>query len=78
MFGKIRNLNSTYEEIKGRLNLANSCFHLPNSYRLRSSVIGSGGECRSSVFRTEKRMKLFDTWVLRSIFGPTEAAVKGE
>jgi len=55
MFGKIRNLNSTYEEIKGRLNLANSCFHPPNSYRLRSSVFGSGGECMSSVFRIKKK-----------------------
>jgi len=86
MFGKIRNLNSTHEEIKGRLHLANSCFHPlqsasshpPNSNRLRSSVIGSGGECRSSVVTIEKGMKVFDTWVLRSIFGPTEAIVIGE
>jgi hypothetical protein len=61
MFGKTRNLNSTHEEFKGRLNLANSCFHPLqsasshplNSYRLRSSVIGSRSECRSSVFRIE-------------------------
>jgi len=53
MFGKTRNLNSSHEEFKGRLNLANSCFHPLNSYRLRSSMIGSRGECRSSVFRIE-------------------------
>jgi len=52
MFGKTR-LNSTHEEFKGRLNLANSCFHPLNSYRLRSSVIGNRGECRSSGFRIE-------------------------
>jgi hypothetical protein len=86
MFGKIRNLNSTHDEFTGRLNLANSCFHPlqtasshpPNSYRLRSSLIGIGGESRSSVLRIEKRMIVFDTRVLRSISGPIEATVIGE
>lgn len=75
MFEKIRNLNSTHEEFKGRFKLSNSCFHPPNSYRLRSSVIYSEGECRSSVFRIEKRMEVFDTRVLRSISGPTKETV---
>ena len=86
--------NSIREEIKSRLRSGNACYHSVQnllSSRLLSrklkikiygtiifSVVSYGCEVWSLTLREERKLRVFENMVLRSIFGPTRVEVTGE
>jgi hypothetical protein len=88
------NRNSIHEEIKGRLKSGNACYHSvqnPLSSRLLSKntkisiyrtvvlhVVLYGCENWSLTLREEQRLRVFETGVLRRIFGPKRNEETGE
>ena len=90
----LTNQNSMQEEIKSRLNLGNAChYSVQNllSYRLLSKslnfkIYGTiilhvalfGCEIWSLTLREERRPRVFENRVLRTVFGPKRVEVTGE
>ena len=90
----LTNRNSVQEEIKNRLKSGNACYHpVQNllSYSLLSKnlkvkiyrtvmlpVSLYGCETWSLTSREERRLRVFENSVLRSIFGPGRDVVTGE
>jgi hypothetical protein len=86
--------NCLHEEIKSRLNSGNACYHLVQSllsFRLLSTyvkvkiyktiilpVVLYGCETWYLTTREEHRLRVFENWVLRRIFGPKGDEVTGE
>ena len=86
--------NSIQEEIKSRLKLGNACYHsvqnllsfcFLSKYKkikihrtIILPVVLYGCETWSLTFREEHRLQAFEKRVLRRIFGPKRAKVKGE
>jgi hypothetical protein len=86
--------NHMHEEIKGRLNLRNACYHsvqsLLSSHLLSRKlkvkmyktiilpVVLYGCETWSLTLREEHTLRVFEKRVLRRIFGPTRNEVIGE
>jgi hypothetical protein len=83
-----------HEEIKSRLNLENACYHLVQSllsshllsrnlkvkiYKtIILPVVLYGCEIWSLTLRKEHRLRAFENWMLRRIFGPKRDKGKGE
>jgi len=90
----ITDQNSIQEEIKSRLKLGNACFHSVQnllSSRLLSKNLKIkihrtinlpvnlyGCETWSLTLREERRLRVFENWVLRKVFGPKRDQVTGE
>ena len=90
----LTNQNSIHEEIKSRLKLGNDChYSVQNllSSRLLSKnlrikiyrtiilpVVLYGFETWSLTLREERRLRVFESWVLRRVFGPKRDEVIGE
>jgi hypothetical protein len=90
IFGK----NRMHKEIKSRLNSGNACYHSVQSllsssllsrnlkvkiYRTISlPVVLYGYETWSLTLREEHRLRVFENWVLRRIFGPKRDGVMAE
>jgi hypothetical protein len=86
--------NHMHEEVKSRLNLGNASYHsvhsLMSSHLLSRNfkvkiyktiilpVVLYGCETWSLTVREEHRLRLFENWVLRRIFGPKRDEVTGE
>jgi len=86
--------NSIQEEIKSRLNLGNACYYSAQnllSSRLLSKtlkikiyrtiilpVVLYGCEIWSLILREERRLRVFENKVLRTVFGPKRDEVTGE
>jgi hypothetical protein len=86
--------NCIHEEIKSRLNSGNACYHSVQSLlssRLQSRnvkvkiyktiilpAVLYGCETRSLTLREEHRLRVFQSRVLRKIFGPKKDEVTGE
>jgi len=85
--------SSIQEDIKSRLKSGNACFHsvlnlLSSSmlskninikiYRFTSLPVLYGCETWSLTLREERRLRVFENWVLRRIFGPEKDEVTGE
>ena len=90
----LTNQNSVQEEIKGRLRSGNACYHSVQSllssrllsknlknkiYRTRIlPVILYVCEAWSLTAREERKLRVFESMVLRRIFGPRRGEVTGE
>jgi hypothetical protein len=90
----ITNQNLIREEIKGRLNSGNACYHsvqkllfprlLSKNIKIRIyksiilPVVLYGCETWSLVLREEYRPRVFENRVLRRIFGPKRDEVTGD
>jgi hypothetical protein len=90
----LTNRNSIHEEIKSRLKSGNACYHLVQnllSSRLLSKntkirvyrsiilpVVLYGYETWSLTWREEQRLKVFETRMLRRIYGPKRDEATGE
>jgi len=90
----LTNQNSIAEEIKSRLRSGNACYHLVQnllSSRLQSKnlkfkiyrtiilpVVLYGCETWSLTLREERKLSVFESMVLRRIFGPRRDKVMGE
>jgi len=86
--------NSIEEDIKRRLKSGNACFHsvqnLFSSNLLRKNikfkvyrtiklpVVCYGCEIVSLTLREERRLRVFESWLLRRIFGPKRDIVTAE
>jgi hypothetical protein len=86
--------NCMHEEIKSRLNSGNACYHLVesllSSYTLCRNVkvkihkivivpvVLYGYETWSVTLREESRLRVFENWALRRIFGSKRDEVMGE
>jgi len=82
----VTNQNSIQKEIKSRLKSGNACYHsaqnlLPSSLLSKSikskiyriiilPVVLYECETRSLTLREERRLRVFENWVLRNIIGP--------
>ena len=87
----LMNQNSIQEEIKSRLKSGNACYYSVQSL-LSSALLSKikkyrtiilpivlyGCETWSLTFREERRLRLFDSRLLRTIFGPKWNEVTGE
>jgi hypothetical protein len=87
------NQNFIQEEIKGRLNLGNACYHpvqnllstrlLSNNIKIRIQkttilpVVLYGRETWSLALKEEHRLRVFENRMLRRIFGPKRDEVTG-
>jgi len=87
----LTNQNSIQEEIKGRLNSGNVCYHsvqnllfsslLPNNLKIKIyrtiilPVVLYGCETWSLTLKEEHRLRVFENRVLRRIFGPKRGEV---
>jgi len=88
----LTNQNSTVEEIKSRLKSGSACYHSVQNLlysRLLSKnlkiyrtiilpVVLYGCETWSLTLREERKLRVFENMVLRSIFGPRRDEVMGE
>ena len=90
----LTNQNSIQEEIKSRLKSGNACYHsmqnlfssslLSKNVRIKIyrtiilPLVLFGCEAWSLTLREERRLRVFENWVLRKIFGPTKDGVTGE
>jgi hypothetical protein len=90
----ITDQNSIQEEIKSRLKSGNACYHSVQnllSSRLLSKnlkikiyrtiilpVVFYGRETWSLTLREERRLRVFESRVLRRVFGPKRDEVTGE
>jgi hypothetical protein len=87
----VKNHLEDWKEIGGRLNLGNSCYHslqsllssrlLSRNLRVKTiilPVVLYGCETWSLTLREEHRLRVFESRVLRRIFGPKRDAVTGE
>jgi len=90
----ITNQNSIQEEIKSRLKSGNACYYsvqnlLSSSFlskNLKTKICRTiilplvfyGCETWSLTLREERRLRVFESRVLRRIFGPKRNEVKGE
>jgi hypothetical protein len=66
--------NLIQEEIKRRLNCGNACYHSVQNL-LSSRLLGC--ETWSLTVREEHKLRVFEIWVLRRIFGPKRDGVTG-
>ena len=82
----LKHQNSIQEEIKSRLKPGNACYHsvqillssslLSKNLKIKIyriiilSVVLCGCETWSLTFREERRLRVFESMVLRRIFGP--------
>jgi hypothetical protein len=90
----LTNRNSIHEEIKSRFKSGNACYHsvqnllpsrlLPKNTKIRVyrtiilTVVLYGCEAWSLTRREEQRLRVFETRVLRRIFGPKRDKVTGK
>jgi hypothetical protein len=90
----VTNQNLIQEEIKGRLNSGNACYHsvqnllsshlLSKNFKIRIyktiilPVVLYGCETWFLTLREEHRLRVFENRVLRRIFGPKRDEVTGE
>jgi len=90
----LTNQNSIQEEIKSRLKSGNACCHsvqnllssslLPKNLKIKIyrtiilPVVLYGCETWSLTLSEECRLRVFENWVLRRIFGPRKDEVTGE
>ena len=90
----LTNQNSIAEEIKSRLRSGNACYHSVQNllssrllsknfkikiYRIRIlPVVLYGCETWSLTLREERKLRVFENMVLRTIFGPRRDEVTGE
>jgi hypothetical protein len=65
-----------HEEINSRLNLGNVCFHSVGRH-LSSRLLPKNCETCSLRLREEHRSRVFETRVLRKIFGPKREELAG-
>jgi len=86
--------NSIREEMKSRLKSGSACYHsvqniLSSSFLSKNkkiktyrtiilSVILYGCETLSLTLREERRLRVFENWVLRRMFGSKKEEVTGE
>ena len=91
---KLINQNSIQEEIKSRLKLGNACYHsvqnllssslLSKNLKIKKyrtiilPVVLYGCETWSLTLKEEHRLRMFESRVLRRIFGPKRGGVTGE
>jgi hypothetical protein len=86
----VTNQNLIQEKIKRRLNSGNACYHsaqnllssclLSKNFKIRicKTTILPGCETWSLTIREEHRLRVFESRVLRRIFGPKRDEVTGE
>ena len=91
---KLTNKNSIQEEIKSRLKLGNACYYSVQnllyssllSKKLKIKIYRTiilplflyGCETWSLTLKEEGRLRVFENWVLRRVFGPKRDEVTGE
>jgi len=84
--------NSIQEEIKSRLKSGNACYHsvqdllsssLLSKYKnnkiytnISFPLVLYGCETQSLTLSKERRLRMFENWVLRRIFGPNRGVEK--
>ena len=90
----LTNQKSIQDEIKSRLKSGNACYHsvqnllssslLSKNIKIKIHrtiilpVVAYGCETWSLTLREERRLRVFESWVLRRIFGPKRDDVTGD